>query len=178
MVYWAATNLLHSFFADTGREDWTFPFEGSASQPIVSDGVVYFGTYVLPSEGEAGAFREGQGVLHAISASMGRELWAFSTEHGIYSAPAAARGMVYVSSGDTVYALTAAEGREIWRFTDEMPALVGMEGSVADLRSHPPEYHLTAAEDIVHVGSTSGWVHALASQTGQKLSGPSRPATV
>jgi outer membrane protein assembly factor BamB len=97
---------LSAFDSATGRLVWNVAEPLWA--PAVSNGVAYAG---------------GEGVLVALSASTGSELWRFELG-GLVRAPTVADGIVYVpAEGEhRVYALEAASGRVLWTFdVDSQP---------------------------------------------------------
>ena len=65
------------------------------SDPIIADGIVYFGSF----EGYSGPlfFGDTSGGLHAVDAQSGQKLWDFSAP-GILRVPAVADGTVYFGS--------------------------------------------------------------------------------
>ena len=72
---------------------WSYnTFGGVFYSPVVSNGVVYFGSF--------------DNGVYALNASNGTILWSFYTNGLVYSSPAVANGVVYVGSDDkNVYAL-------------------------------------------------------------------------
>ncbi len=82
---------------------WTYKTTGPIRvQPVVSDGVVYFGTC-------------GQ-TFHAIDARTGEPKWMFFTDGEVMSTAAVADGSVYFGCDDGfVYALDAETGKLRWK---------------------------------------------------------------
>jgi outer membrane protein assembly factor BamB len=67
------------------------------SSPAVSNGVVYVG--------------DGYGVLYAVDALTGTEMWRFKTIGFVYSSPTVSNGVVYIGSNDkNLYAIDAVRG--------------------------------------------------------------------
>ena len=102
----------------TGKPVWQFVFTPTKSQcptaMALSDGVLYFGGSEELMERSNGPF------LWAVDAATGKELWRFKTAHGrdrgeCVSSPAAAEGMVVVTSEHTLYALDARTGAVRWK---------------------------------------------------------------
>jgi len=80
--------------------------------------------------------------------------WSYPTGNGVYSSPAVANGVVYVSSYDkNVYALNATTGAKLWSYTTGS----GVPSSPA------------VANGVVYVGSGDNNVYALNATTGAKL---------
>jgi outer membrane protein assembly factor BamB len=77
----------------TNTELWRFNTGISVdSSPIISNGVVYFGSNST--------------YLYAIDAVTGEEKWRFKTGSSVYSSPAVSDGVVYVGSHDNnLYAI-------------------------------------------------------------------------
>jgi outer membrane protein assembly factor BamB len=91
---------------------------------------------------------------NAKATTSGIFLWNYTTESWVYSSPAVADGVVYVSSGDQmVYALNATTGDLIWKY------LTGYE-----IYSSP-----AVAIGVVYVSSGDGLVYALNANTGDLI---------
>ncbi len=58
----------------------------ASSSPVISRGVVYFGT--------------SKGLLCAVDSRSGEQEWAFATGKGVHSSPAISGGVVYFGSDD------------------------------------------------------------------------------
>ncbi len=96
------TAYLYALNAGTGALLWSLP--GGLSPPAVVNGVVYGGC---------------SDSLCALNASTGTKLWSFATAGPVYSSPAVANGVVYVSSTDgNLYALNASTGAKLWNNAD------------------------------------------------------------
>jgi outer membrane protein assembly factor BamB len=115
----------------------------SASPPAVENGVVYFGTI--------------DGYVYALNASTGAKLWSTIIADGVYSSPAVANGVVFISGSssveNTLHALNANTGAQLWS------SKVG-----------PNEGTVAVANGVVYVCSEfDGMVYALNANTGTKL---------
>ena len=100
-----------------------------------------------------------------MDASSGAKLWSFGTGDAVYSSPALANGVVYVSSWDgNVYALDAYTGAELWNH--------GYGSAII--------WTPTVANSMVYIGN----IEALDASTGVKIwnyatgGGESVPAVV
>ncbi|CAN5636215.1 hypothetical protein BH23CHL5_BH23CHL5_23700 [soil metagenome] len=120
-------------------ELWRFQTGGRITLGIaVVEGVIYV--------------RSDDGVLHAIDAALGTELWSFLTGGG-ETHVAASRGMVYVGSDDgNIYAVDAASGDEQWRFA------AGGRSSVTE-----------PVEGVLYGSSNQGLAFALDAATGTEI---------
>ncbi|GCE16521.1 serine/threonine-protein kinase [Dictyobacter kobayashii] len=91
------------------------------SEPAVLNSVVYAGTYTTNVDNP----HKEANQLRALDALTGQQLWAVTTNYGIYDAPVVANGVVYVCTGNInlpgeIYAVDAASGEVRWSFpTDE-----------------------------------------------------------
>jgi outer membrane protein assembly factor BamB len=105
--------MFHQNLMNTGRSSttapktnqtlWTFNTGGPVDAPIVSDGVVYFGSL--------------DDKVYALNASSGAVLWSYTTGANVLSPVAVAEGMVFVGSEDfNVYALNKTTGVYVWSF--------------------------------------------------------------
>jgi eukaryotic-like serine/threonine-protein kinase len=98
------------------------PFDTYLSSPVVTKGIVYFGS--------------GDNNLYAVDAASGELRWKFATGDVVHASPAYADGVVYFGSWDSnFYAVDAASGKEKWRLhTGEDPVIhnqVGFQSSPA-----------------------------------------------
>ncbi len=85
----------------SGR-DTRMPFD-LTFQPVVSDGLVFFGS-------------SSDGTVYALNAKTGREQWRFVTESPVRFAPAIWQDQLFVVSDDGVlYCLAAADGALRWK---------------------------------------------------------------
>jgi hypothetical protein len=90
---------------DDGNRTWVFRTPNRASirsSPALVGGVLFFG--------------DSAGMMHALQASDGKELWNYTADGAIGSSPAVAYGKVYFGTSEgTVYAL--ADTKPVVRIT-------------------------------------------------------------
>jgi len=88
---------------NTNQTLWKFHTGGPVDSPVVSDGVVYFGSL--------------DDKVYALNASNGALIWNYTTGANVLSPSAVAEGMVFVGSYDgKVYAMEASRCRLIWNY--------------------------------------------------------------
>ena len=134
------------------------------------------------------------GIVYALNANTGTEVWSYTTGNAIWSPPAVVGGVVYVGSwDDNVYALSANTGAKIWSYTtggyvDSSPAVVGgtvyvgsLDGNVYALSANNGAriWEFTTGNGVgssaavvggvVYIGSHDGSVYALNASTGAKV---------
>ena len=120
----------YRLFADEGIQ--------SGVQPIIADGKVFLGTLA--------------GVLHAIDAETGKDLWSFKAGGPILHAAGFGAGKVFFGAADgTVYAVQASDGNPAWRH--QTGAAIW----------NAPAIHA----GVVCIGSRDGYLYALDAATGQ-----------
>src|SRR5437667_9042278 len=81
-----------------------FPDEGlmAGVQPVIADGKVFIGTL--------------HGILHAIDAETGKDLWTFRAAGPILHAAAVVDGKVFFGAADgRLYAINATTGLRQWQ---------------------------------------------------------------
>jgi len=87
-------------------ERWSRNFPANAysiSSPAAADGIVVVGGH--------------DGLIHAVAASDGRNLWSYATGGSVESSPAIQNGRVFVPSLDgKLYALHLADGQLAWQY--------------------------------------------------------------
>jgi len=137
----------HIHGAQPASEVMPDPFDFYLSSPVVSDGVVAFGT--------------GDGNIYALDQATGALKWKFHTGDVVHASPAIAGGALFVGSWDSYfYALDLATGKEKWRFkTGEDPDIhnqVGIQSSAV------------VSDGIVYFGCRDSNLYALDAVTGQK----------
>ncbi|WP_318570646.1 PQQ-binding-like beta-propeller repeat protein [Salinigranum marinum] len=137
---------LYALEPETGAEQWSATPGGSSGStwttPTYANGVLYIGTNDYK--------------LHAIDAATGTELWNYSTQTNVRSAPAVVDGVVYFGSNDgNMTAVDASTGKELWYYTEYQPVLVESNPAVVD--------------GVVYFGSDADNVTALDADTGAKL---------
>jgi hypothetical protein len=120
----------YRLFADEGIQ--------SGVQPVIADGKVFLGTL--------------GGLLHAIDAESGKDVWAFNAGSPILHAAAVAEGKVFFGSADgAVHAVNTADGKPAWSF-----------------RTGAAVWNAPAAHGgLVLVGSRDGRLYAFTTATGQ-----------
>jgi outer membrane protein assembly factor BamB len=121
------------------------PFDFYLSSPVVSQGLVYFGS--------------GDGNVYAVQAATGELKWKFQTGDVVHASPALADGVLYIGSWDTFfYAIDAATGKEKWRYKTgedhEIYNQVGIQSSAV------------VANGVVYFGCRDSNVYALDAATG------------
>jgi outer membrane protein assembly factor BamB len=132
---------------EDGSERWR-AFTGSAVRAglVTRGGTVYAGT--------------AEGLVMALGARDGEEVWRLDLEGAIEAAPALSDGSLVVAleqrRGGTsaVVSIDAETGKEGWRFTS-LPSGAG---------ATPP----SIAQGVVYVGAADGSVHALDLETGSE----------
>ena len=122
------------------------PWDCYLSSPVVSSGVVYFGS--------------GDGNVYALSAASGSLQWKFKTADVVHASPAISAGTVFIGSWDGYfYALNAATGKLRWRFkTGEDPDIhnqVGIQSSAAVM------------DGTIYFGCRDSHLYALDARTGR-----------
>jgi outer membrane protein assembly factor BamB len=126
--------------AETGRELWRFRAGPIESSPLVSNGVVYVGSW--------------DRHLYAIDAASGHASWAFATGDKVKGGAALAYGTVYFGSYDgRLYALDARTGHLRW--SADAGASIYATPSIANGR--------------VFVGTLGGAISAFDARTGRLL---------
>ena len=74
-----------------------------AAQPIVANGRLFFGDSVT-------------GMIHALSAATGEQVWSFPTRAPVRFAPTWHRGKIYAASDDGfLYCLDESDGKLLWK---------------------------------------------------------------
>jgi outer membrane protein assembly factor BamB len=143
---------------------WSYTIGGTAqfsTAPAVADGMIYIGTvdHNIGSE---------TGMLDALDAKTGTQLWSKPIGDVISTTPIVADGVVYIGSmneiNDTssLYALNAKTGIKLWNYA------TGQSFS-----STAP----TVAKGIVYIGAENNTLVALDARTGTRLWSYSAGAT-
>lgn len=79
-------------------------------------GVTHFGNYVL--------YDNTQGIIKALNAKTGKEIWHFATEGKTFSTPAVSKDRLVVGSSDgNIYCLSLKNGSLLWKFKCEKSVL-------------------------------------------------------
>jgi outer membrane protein assembly factor BamB len=150
-VYIAPTDgKVYAFAAGTGKEIWEFQRTTGVSTRTGLDGYPTLSAGVLYVDSDGGA-------VYALDAATGKQRWLYtlpsSFDH-IYTAPAVANGVVYVSAGTGLYALAAGTGKLQWKFEDS-DGLGGVP---------------TISNSVIYVGGTGYYtLYALNATTGAVL---------
>jgi outer membrane protein assembly factor BamB len=96
-VYITDKGTLYAVDAQTGKEKWQLQIGGVlSSDPIIADGIIYFGSTEESSGGLLGGHPTG--TLHAVDVQNGQELWKYTVEGITSRAPAVSDGTVYFGS--------------------------------------------------------------------------------
>ena len=103
----------------TGKEIWSFHAnQMSMSEPLVTNGRVFFGTgnKVIVRTASGGILRgTGANAIYALNAATGKELWSFNTYGENMPTLLYSNGTVYAATGGSMmYALNAASGKLQW----------------------------------------------------------------
>ena len=148
------TSIVYSLAAATGKLRWSRQVAGVPTAPLsVVDGVVYVSGELRYEDN-----RE-TGVVFALEASSGDELWTYDIPRGsrdelwanLRAAPVVVAGMAYVGSfNGSMYALDAATGKLRWSY------------ETGDVISWPA----VVVQDTVYFGSKDSRVYALDAATG------------
>jgi len=159
---------------------WKFETGGHVSSPILSEGILYFGSddshlYALDSKTgkekwkfEVGSYTSvkspisSEGTvyfgasdyfLYALDSQTGKEKWKFEAGRTINSSPILSNGVLYFGSDDChVYALDSQTGKEKWKF------------KTGDYVVCSP----VVSDGIVYFGSQDCYLYAIDSQTGKE----------
>ncbi len=155
-------NFVYCLSLGTGKELWRFKTGkyGSASAPVIHDGLLYHGcrdgiVYCLNFDGkemwrfqcgeamDSGTgykdmflFCNGDGNLYAVDAKTGKELWRYHTGTVNYHHPAVWNDKIFFSSWDCHIYAVDIEGNALWRFAT----------SVSKESEIPPTYDAWEAE--------------------------------
>jgi outer membrane protein assembly factor BamB len=138
---------LYALDIRTGKQVWQLDTaEGPISSPVLSDGVLYFGTGIT-------------GHLYAVNAQTGKENWEIDVT-GQHFSPALVVGrQVFFGTtpmrdegGGAVYALDSETGHTIW----QVDAVNGSSGLALD-------------NGTLYFGGSDGKLHAFDAQTGKSL---------
>lgn len=118
---------------------WQFDTGGELyAAPTIADGILYVTSKA--------------GMLHAVDAATGTELWSHEvTTYVTRATPAIVDGVVYVGGGFSFMALDAASGSTIW----SIPVQYGGQASP------------TVRDGLVVVSSQQGWILALSADSGK-----------
>lgn len=95
----SGVTTVYALDPQSGKERWRFGASGPGtnwmpSSPTVVDSIVYFG-----SEGPAPEGASAGGIVYALDAVTGSELWRIQTEGRVRSSPALMDGVLYIATG-------------------------------------------------------------------------------
>jgi len=144
LLTWAMVNDLPTAKAQDPKSPkvaWRFvdqPTKLDLSNPLWADGAVVFGNQ--------------DGVLRALKAEDGAELWKHEHGRRIHNRPCADQDHVYFSSDQGLFALSRKDGKAKWHYYI-------LDGG------GPPV--VLAAKDTVFVGGNNGFVYAVSAKTGE-----------
>lgn len=144
-VFFGSEETMFAYDAVSGDQQWAKPHSfGSATRPTVT------GNRLLV---------EDNSVLYAIDTESGEQLWEYkprtvgSVQPAVFvRSPAAADDTVYVC-GSHLEAVDAAEGTELWNARPESRVMAAP----------------TVGDQVVYVGTRSGWVHAFSRNGGKRF---------
>jgi outer membrane protein assembly factor BamB len=166
---------VYALDAKTGKQKWLYSTKGSwvNNSAAVYDGKVFFGTS-LP------------GLLHAVDAKTGAEIFSLDTKFPVFASIAIANDMLYFGTLDGKFtAVDLKTQKPVWvfqsdtskqnlpaiqnpdgtlnfgvimsqNFYDDMVIAVGKLLSVGSILSSP-----VVVKDVIYVGSTDGNLYAL-----------------
>ncbi len=123
------------------------PFDFYLSSPVVSKGVVFFGS--------------GDSNVYALEAGTGKLKWIFKTGDVVHASPAISDGILFIGGWDSYfYAIDAVTGEQKWRFKTgedhEIYNQVGIQSSAA------------VVDGIVYFGCRDSNFYAVDARTGQQ----------
>lgn len=123
------------------------PFDVFLSSPVITNGVVYFGS--------------GDHNVYALDGATGALKWKFTTGNVVHASPAVSNGVVYVGSWDrNMYALDARTGKELWRFQTGNDTTIYNQIGIASSAA--------IADGIVYFGCRDGHFYAIDAKTGKQ----------
>ncbi|UTF53092.1 PQQ-binding-like beta-propeller repeat protein [Natronosalvus rutilus] len=161
---------VHAYEAADGSQVWQSDDLGADRTPAVADGTVYVGGEALtavdaengeirwrldleysdgirsPKVADGVVFVVGDGVLYAIDASSGKELWQFDPDDGgLHESPVPIDdGAVFVADETRLYAREASDGAERWTF---------------DLEANDDDGQFSAVTPVVDYGILAAGYH-------------------
>lgn len=141
----ARENYLVAFDPTTSQEQWRVPADDLIlASPVVTNGVVYFGT--------------SSGSVYAVDTATRavKPGWQFKAKEAIWGSPLVSGGRVYVPSMDhNLYCLDAETGQVVWTFT---------AGGALAARPH-------IEGDRLYQGSFDGRLYAVSPDSGERATG-------
>ena len=138
---------LYALDPETGAVEWSATPGGTSGStwttPAYANGVLYIGTNDYK--------------LHAMDAENGNELWNYSTQQNVRSAPTVVDDVVYFGSNDgNMTAVNATTGEELWHHT--------LSWNIPRVESNP-----AVVDGMVYFGSHGNNVTALNATTGNRI---------
>jgi eukaryotic-like serine/threonine-protein kinase len=138
VVYTGCGSYPYLCALNAANGDLLWTSSAPAGTPAVANGVVYT--------------TDGMGVLAAVNAATGAELW-YVYNSDFSSAPAVANGVVYVGTASQLNALNATNGDQLWSFP-----------TGGEFTSAP-----AVANGVVYIGSSNDYVYAVNASNGKLL---------
>jgi outer membrane protein assembly factor BamB len=121
------------------------PFDVFLSSPVVSGGVVYFGS--------------GDHNVYALDVATGALKWKFATGNVVHASPAISNNVVYIGSWDrNMYALSASSGTMLWKYQTGDDTLIYNQVGIASSAA--------ISNGIVFFGCRDGHFYAVDAKTG------------
>lgn len=173
---------LRAIDTTTGNDIWSISLPRGVRSPVVSDGIVYFGSddwYVRAANAVTGQIiwtspklSDGvtaapvvangkvvvgtwSGYIHALDANTGQAVWSFPGGGVMFSSPSVENGILYIGSGyEWVYAIDINTGQQIWRFNGAHDSVWGS----------PAIY-----DGKLYIQDLAGYIYALKIQDGSVL---------
>jgi outer membrane protein assembly factor BamB len=134
-------NKIFCLDADTGQYQWNYTDCYWPFNPVVYNGMVYFGSL--------------DGYVRCLNALDGTLIWSFSTNSvGVSNAPAISAGKVYFGAENgRMYCVNASNGVQVWNYTTN--------GKIMECAS--------IADGKVYFGSCDYKIYCLNAENGQSV---------
>ena len=142
-AYFKSNEEVYSVNLITGKEVWKISTKDNSrtSDPIVSNGIVYFGCY------------DENGIsLNGVDAKSGEKKWRIKPEFFVTNSVCVEDGIIYFSTADRMYAVDIESKREKWSFA---------AGSI----NSPP----VISGRILYFGCMDKRIYAIDIKTGQEM---------
>ncbi|HEX9037993.1 MAG TPA: PQQ-binding-like beta-propeller repeat protein [Ktedonobacterales bacterium] len=114
-----ADEIVRAYHVQDGSPSWTFQTGGAAGNALIPTGAALTlsgGTLYAGSQG---------GVVYALSATTGKQLWSTATNSPIDSPPAVANGAIYAATeSGKIFAFRASDGAMAWTYIAGPNALI------------------------------------------------------
>jgi outer membrane protein assembly factor BamB len=109
------TGDIYALQSGNGSVLWHDKLNASPSGAVLANGVIYLGASTSTSSGLNG------GVVYAVRASDGSQLWNYPIAGTIFNAPVLDGNVVYVGAGNGMaYALRADTGALLWHYLTQV----------------------------------------------------------